>query len=713
MGYSAPGVGGSNGIASIERFFRFSILGLVASGYLAVAGSGYLDIVSAGAVGAAILVRTLSEVGLVRLRLREIWVTALTVAYIGFYALDYLYLSQEFLTATVHLVLFLAVMKILTGIHDRDYVFLAVIAFLELLAASLLSTRINFFGFLALFLVFAVATFASWEIRRSTARSGVVARAVPGLVHGRLAGLAVCVTLGILAITAGLFFFLPRTARAAFQHLVPARFHLTGFSNEVMLGQIGEIKQQSTVLMHVRIADDSEPLHLKWRGMGLAEFDGRRWFNSFEGGEPLRVHNSLLRLADDDQRRRLGLRLNYEVQLKSIASDVLFIAGRPEFIRIRSPLLIRTATGSFRDTYRAAETVRYGVYSFLEELAQDEPRIVPPLAPHERHLYTRLPPLDPRIAELAGRVSAGYRSAFSKARAIELYLRTSYGYTLELPHESSADPLAHFLFERRKGHCEYFASAMAVMLRSIGIPSRVATGFQSGVFNPLSGWWVIRASDAHSWVEAWLPETGWTTFDPTPPDPSSGGVALWTRLTLFLDAADTFWEEWVLNYDLDRQLTLAARVEKSRRSFSFDWLNSASVQWRRIRDASGPWVRQYGVTAVLVLFLAAMLAPAARKARRWWEGRQRELRVHRGDALRSDATGLYTRALDLLHRHGVEKPPWLTPIEFTRTISAPNVYTVVLKLTVAYNDVRFGGNREAAPRILDLLDELEQALRGT
>ena len=84
------------------------------------------------------------------------------------------------------------------------------------------------------------------------------------------------------------------------------------------------------------------------------------------------------------------------------------------------------------------------------------------------------------------------------------------------PPSEPADPLADFLFERRKGHCEYFASAMAVMLRTLGIPSRLVTGFQGGAYNPVSGWSVVRASDAHSWVEAWIDGRGWITFDPTP-----------------------------------------------------------------------------------------------------------------------------------------------------------------------------------------------------
>src|ERR1019366_5904852 len=112
----------------------------------------------------------------------------------------------------------------------------------------------------------------------------------------------------------------------------------------------------------------------------------------------------------------------------------------------------------------------------------------------------------------------------------ESYLRKNFSYTLELPKTDMRDPIANFLFRRKKGHCEYFASAMAVMLRTIGIPSRVTTGFAGGVYNPISGWYVVRASDAHSWVEAYLPRLGWTTFDPTPPDPNPPQLSLASRL---------------------------------------------------------------------------------------------------------------------------------------------------------------------------------------
>ena len=109
-----------------------------------------------------------------------------------------------------------------------------------------------------------------------------------------------------------------------------------------------------------------------------------------------------------------------------------------------------------------------------------------------------------------------------------IYLKTRFGYTLQLPRTPVNDPIANFLFERKQGHCEYFASSMAVMLRTLGIPSRVVNGFRSDEFNDLTGNYVVRAKDAHSWVEAYFPGYGWQTFDPTPAG-ASGTPQGWDR----------------------------------------------------------------------------------------------------------------------------------------------------------------------------------------
>ena len=138
---------------------------------------------------------------------------------------------------------------------------------------------------------------------------------------------------------------------------------------------------------------------------------------------------------------------------------------------------------------------------------------------------------------------------------METYLKTHYGYTLQLLRSPVADPLANFLFERKQGHCEYFASSMAVMLRTLRIPSRVVNGFRSDEFNDVTGNYVVRAKNAHSWVEAYFPGYGWITFDPTPGG-EIGTPEGWDRAMLYLDAAESFWREWVISYDFSHQYIL-------------------------------------------------------------------------------------------------------------------------------------------------------------
>lgn len=693
---------------SIDRYFQVSVFGMLASGYLAVAASGRLAFPALVLTAAVLAVRFLVIAGLVRPPLPERWVTPVTVAYILFYPVDYFLVSGGFLPATVHLVLFLASVKVLTAQTDRDHIQVLLIAFLEMLAGALLSGGLSFFFFLVLFLLSMISALAAWEIRRSLRAPAKLALGA-GQIAWRLGPVSVFMGLGVLVLSAGLFFVLPRTARAAFGHLVPEQFRLPGLSDEVTLGEIGEIKQRSTVLMHVRIPGVESVAGLKWRGNALADFDGRSWSNRNRPGETLRVRGRMLTLADDYQRRRQGRRLSYEVQLKPLASDLLFIAGRPEFVRIDSPLIFRTREGGYRLGFRAADVLRYGVYAFFEDGESEAPIQAERLGAEERGRYLDVPSLDARVSELAHRLASPYSSPAEQAAAIGSYLARQYGYTLELPDERETDPIADFLFERREGHCEYFASAMAVMLRQVGIPSRVATGFQGGVHNPISGWHVVRASDAHSWVEAWLPGAGWTTFDPTPAGPSTASMGLWTHLTLVADAAQVFWQDWVLDYDLNRQLSLAARMEESRRTLSLDWAEDVKHYWSRYRELAAGWLRHNGGRLLAGLAVLAMLALATPRLVAWIKGYRHSSRVERGEAEAADAVILYARALALLRRRGIEKQPWLTPLEFAREAPGDAVRRVLGELATAHNELRYGGRKHAATRMLILLEELESA----
>ncbi len=694
----------------VERFFQFSLLGMLASGYFAVLGSGFMDWPTAVLTLAALCLRALMVAGVGKLDRLEVpgrLVAALAMLYVGFYPIDYFYISGGFLPAAVHLIFFLGSVKILTARTPRDFIFVKAIAVMALLAAAVLSISLSFFAFLAVFLLFTIATLSSGEVVRSTrlfhsaagtrrtfSRSGL--RAFPR----RLGMLSFGLFAGILVLTAAMFFVLPRTARAAFQRFAPERYHLPGFSNEVTLGEIGEIQQSSAPVMHVYSQGDGF-LAVRWRGAALTHFDGKRWFNPPAPEQRLRPEGGRV-LLDEEGRSRFGRRIGYEVRLSDIASDVLFFAGTPESMIIDAPVVWRSPSGTLRAPRMNGSGLRYAASSILEEGTS----VSPQLSPADRVDALELPPLDERIPRLALDMTVGAATPEERARALERRLRHDYGYTLQLLPAPVADPLATFLFARKKGHCEYFASAMAVMLRTLGIPSRVVTGFQSGIYNPMTGWQVVRASDAHSWVEAWLPRRGWVTFDPTPLDPSPSSAGWLSRAGLVLDAADQFWQDWVVGYDFERQVTLAARMQASGRNLRFSWLGQLGAAAARI-ETHVRAARVYAVPILILFALAALAMLFGPGLLRKLRADLRVRRAQRGEAQASDATLLYERMLRVLERRGLRKPPWVTPAEFARVLPPSELAMLVEDLTGAYNQFRFGGRNDAAPRMVRLLRRIE------
>ena len=699
----------SNGSAavSVERFFQFSLLGLVFSGYLAVAGSGYLDTPTIALTAGGLVLRALLIAGLLRFEISDRFVTIATLAYIGWFPLDYVFFARGFLEATVHLVFFLAVMKVLTARTNRDYAYTAVIAFLELLAAAILSANLNFFGFLSVYLLFAMAAFTSGEIRRSIQRPHATARTGLRRFHSRLAFLTLFLTLGILALTGGLFFMLPRTAEAALDHFVSNRFYLPGFSSQVRLGEIGEVKNTSRPVMHVRFSNTAPP-NLKWRGAALSDFDGRRWYSPPVGAQAVPIEDGRATLADYGRAMRLGRRITYQVDLNPIGSDTLFFAGIPEMLELRQPVLLRTPDDSYRLGRVPSQGIRYETYSVLEE----------PLGVPEWFAPDKLP--DAMLAALPA--TPPHRSAHSRAGlahggagnppawGARARWRTPCAATTATRSNCSGPrcPIRWRIScsSGRKGHCEYFASAMAVMLRTLGIPSRLVTGFQSGTWNPISEALVVRTSDAHSWVEAWLPGRGWTTFDPTPPDPNPRGATIFSRLSLWADAAETFWQDWVLGYDPNRQATLAERMERSSRFLSTRWIDRIANAERRWKAAVMHWSRRYGTEALGMSAACSVALWITPPLWRRCNVSLRVRRVRRGAASTADATLLYTRMLQILRRRGFQKPAWFTPTEFAASLPS-ELSGLVAQFTTAYNDVRFGGRLDAAQHLSTLLDRVE------
>ncbi|MGH9804292.1 MAG: DUF4129 domain-containing transglutaminase family protein, partial [Candidatus Acidiferrales bacterium] len=332
-------------------------------------------------------------------------------------------------------------------------------------------------------------------------------------------------------------------------------------------------------------------------------------------------------------------------------------------------------------------------------------------SPALRAIYLQLPAIDPRVAALAQQLTRDFDNPYDKAREIERYLRTQFGYTLEMPSEPQADPIAHFLFERRRGHCEYFAASMAVLLRTVGIPSRMVNGFLTGEYNDVGANYIVRAQDAHTWVEVYFPGVGWAEFDPTPPDPNPPALTWWTTVRHYYDAFDMFWDEWVINYDESHQFALAREVRdavlwarQNRR-----WFQQKRRDLTAEMQALGERIREspYSAPIGAGLVLAALLVARGRSL----VGYVKTLRLLHGNGGRelnpAEATVLYQRLLRTLRRRGFRKSPGQTPLEFAGSLPPPELAGAVEQFTRAYNDIRFGARAGAGSCLVELLRRVE------
>jgi transglutaminase-like putative cysteine protease len=395
------------------------------------------------------------------------------------------------------------------------------------------------------------------------------------------------------------------------------------------------------------------------------------------------------------------------VDVQNSGTNTLFVAGIPEFVNIDTPRLFLTQEESLRVPMPPAETLRY------EVSAHSGPPLGWPLSRAERSRYLQLPAIDARIEPLARNWSgdggaeesrAGEGGAMDRARGIERHLRGDFKYVLDGPRQPVSDPLADFLFVRKEGYCEYFASAMAVMLRIEGIPARVATGFVNGYYNDVSGLTVVRASDAHAWVEAWIEGQGWTTFDPTPAGTDPVRSGLLSRLGMYSDALDHAWREWVVSYDLSQQVAMAARFEGALRGLK-SIEDGSRTRW--ITVWASDW-KQWGWWALAAIGWIAGTVLTGPRLWKKWRRREHLQRVRKDGGSPADASVLYDRMLENLRRRGIDKPVSVTPLEFARRLPAEE-RPWVLEFTTVYNRSRFGADAQAAARLAAMIEERETA----
>jgi transglutaminase-like putative cysteine protease len=607
----------------------------------------------------------------------------------------------------------------------REYLQIALLAFLHLCAATVLSTEITyglaFLGFVVVTPWMLALTQLRAEIEsqhlvrlreaqnaetqtadddRITlppgATSGVTQAQLARLLSSRrlvggpfLVGTAL-LSLPLFALTAMLFIAFPRVGLGMLAFGGQSGTNVAGFGNEVELGQVGRIRDDATVVLRVTPPNlgDSDPpqlLDLYLRGTSFDHYDGRRWTRTGrEGGRHL---PQLLNEYTITRSFNPQTDVPYGIVLDALDQTVVFLPQHTVAIQV-PPHIVSGIERARHITLQPGLDVRYeedetrGLRYTAWLSAVPEHEVSPPLSTEELTRYLQVPEDHERLAELAREWTRDARTDRERAERMVQHLHAPpFVYSLDMRDPGDRPPLERFLFEWRTGHCEYYASAMVVLLRTVGVPSRNVTGFLGGRWNGYGRYYAVRSGDAHAWVEAYLPGEGWVQFDPTPPGRNDLSVvaSVLEGLRNVIDAAIVWWELDIVSFDLRSQrdiLTESWRWFRGRRTSG-----ELAAEEEHTPDAPSraPWVV---LVAVFVLGFVAWRLRGRHRAPEEASVSERVARV----------IALYRTLEAALAARGAPRPSSHTPREHAATLVARGFRgaETVVAVTDRYNEARFG-----------------------
>jgi protein-glutamine gamma-glutamyltransferase len=679
-----------------------------------------------------------------------VWWNAAALAAFGYTVLS-AFAGASWITGGAQLLLFLLVAKLFNRRSSRDYQWVYVVSFLLLVAGTTLNAEVSYAVCFLGYVIFATWALILFHLRREMEDNFLLKHSddssserveVERILNSRrivgtqfLLGTS-SISLVIFVGSALLFLLFPRVGFGLFFRGARSEVTLMGLSDTVQLGGHGLILDDDTVVMRAQIDDPrwrgvaAPAIH--WRAVAFDLYSQGRWSRSraamnTQFDAQLDGRKTRLEIGTGDPRPNGQWRpelLRQEVYLEPLDTPALIGADEPVGFELE-----HINPGQFTGRGRVGANgevrfhhngpLRYVVYSDVQVPMPSTLRAAPDADPMQFRPcteetgkncspYLYLPPeLPKRVRDMAFDVTRDAVGPYDKAKALEHYLRGNYGYTLEMESKAGREPLDYFLFDRKMGHCEYFASAMAIMLRAIGIPSRNVNGFLGGEWNEYGGYVAVRAGDAHSWVEVWIQGAGWVTFDPTPPGVptplSRGGGGVLGKLRRMMDTLRLEYFKWVIGYDLDRQRGLMKRLSKS---LGFDSGLSAKAFKAWIKRNKWSLLGVLGGIIGLVAF------------RRWWK-RRGQPRV----AAEARRTRPPSHPVVLLHgkmarklaRQGFPRPPGETPREHASRLGrsgAPGAEPFA-ELTELYYTVRFSESAslsqavdvESARRLATSIDE--------
>ncbi len=717
----------------IEGSFRVSSILLVAAAFmgltlaapipapLIIAALGSILITMAHAAG--------WRMGAVAQRLSQVstgvWNVLMVLAFVVC-AVDLIWLSQDLLLAGTNFLIVLMINKLFNLHQRKDFLYLYAISFLMLLATAALTVEAWYALVFVSYLLAAIWTLLLYHLKNEEdehRKAGTPGISPPPIaLTSRFFWTTNAIAFLALVLTLAIFFITPRAGAGFFQKGRGQPIRTSGFSQKVDLGVIGNVKLDPTVVMRVDFPDLAGPGEgrVYLQGAVYDHYTGRSWVNTLTRRRAIgQIYTGSFLVSRNQRAWAKGNVVRQEVLIEALDAPVLF--GVPVVQRVRGnfPLLQADDIGGLHLPYPPSSRFQYTVFSIPNGLKPDDKQATSFQYPRRiTSRFLQLPPLTPRISELSRAVTKDAATLYDKALAIKWHLLGNYRYSLDVGHTVSDSPVEDFLFDRKTGYCEHYATAMVLMLRSLGIPTRLVTGFMAGEWNDFGHYYTVRQQDAHAWVEVYFPGSGWIIFDPTPslvPNPRNSPLEVVARL---FDSFRVKWTRLVIQYSFrDQQAVLHELRERSQpvRSRAAEWLATAKKvvrNWRvwvltHVRDWEWPVIVGW-IAAALLLWIVVV---------RWARRRHIPLlaTVSRFTPDQLAATRFYARMLELLERRGLSKPVTLAPLEYARSVGAH--WADAARPVGALTDLYCRGRFSSAPLSADdlsladrLLDDLGRLL---
>lgn len=606
------------------------------------------------------------------------WNLLLIGAFIGF-VLDLFFISRELLPAGIHFLVILLTVKLVSLRERRDFRHLYAISLMAILASAAQTTDVWYVPIFLLYLLTAVWTLLLYHLT-DDGHQAAKPEATVTLVH-RITSRFFWFTNGIVVVTFGLtlliFFIMPRVSTGWVQKSQGAGLRTTGFSERVDLGTIGSIKQDPRIVMRVELPDQlpggREPLYL--RGTAYNYYDGRAWNTSLAYRRALTVTADGTFVVRSSGSRPTGSSsspLRQDILLESIETSILFAAPVAESVSGEFPAVQADTMGGLHLPFASPSRIRYSVTSQPRQMIPDEQTAPMPGYPEAiRRPYLQIPNVSAQVGDLAENVVRQAMSPYAKALAIQQHLLQRYRYSLDVETSTVEHPLEDFLFVRKTGYCEHYATAMVILLRSVGIPARLVTGFLATEWNEFGGYYTVRQQDAHAWVEVYFSRSGWITMDPTPTVGTPTPGSRWEVLRQLGETFRLHWDRLFVRYSVGDQLAVVHGIRQSGDIFR-DQISSL------FSDLFTPMARLVGtfrldlrsaqqgflafLSGIAILGLALLAAITWKKSKWGAAARYGHSRQHRV------IIQLYGQMMRLAERQGITRPAAATSHEFAQHI---------------------------------------------